>query len=335
MRTARVLAALLMGMAGSSAMAQIIINHSCTNLASIPSSAIELAKTNLRIAYGHTSHGSQVTDGMVGLETFAGAPNPSSLYAVDLSGTVTAGVLSVHDYYGSFPGGASDLGNPNFTQWATATQAYLQDPDNSAINVVMWSWCGQLSGASTANVDLYLSQMSDLEADFPNVKFVYMTGHSDIWSYSTITANNQRIRNYCQTNGKILFDFADIESYNPDGVHFPYVSDDCSYYDDGTSPSQLGNWAQEWQAAHVEGTDWYNCGSAHSEPLNANRKAYAAWWLWARLAGWGGPTIDPPTGDFPVTWPTVFGVVLLVGLRTVTRHSRSQGFNREAPQLHE
>jgi hypothetical protein len=34
------------------------------------------------------------------------------------------------------------------------------------------------------------------------------------------------------------------------------------------------------------GVDWYDCSSAHSEPLNANMKAYAAWWLWARLAGW-------------------------------------------------
>ena len=48
------------------------------------------------------------------------------------------------------------------------------------------------------------------------------------------------------------------------------------------------NWATEWQNAHTQGTDWYNCSSAHSQPLNANQKAYAAWWLWARLAGWDG-----------------------------------------------
>jgi len=57
----------------------------------------------------------------------------------------------------------------------------------------------------------------------------------------------------------------------------------------------LGNWATEWQDSHTEGVDWYNCPSAHSQPLNANHKAYAAWWLWARLAGWdpdGGPIAD-------------------------------------------
>jgi len=27
---------------------------------------------------------------------------------------------------------------------------------------------------------------------------------------------------------------------------------------------------------------------AHSQPLNANLKAFAAWWLFARLAGWPG-----------------------------------------------
>ncbi len=37
---------------------------------------------------------------------------------------------------------------------------------------------------------------------------------------------------------------------------------------------------------HVEGVDWYNCSAAHTEPLNGNRKAYAAWWLWAVLGGW-------------------------------------------------
>lgn len=49
-----------------------IIDHSCTKLAAIPSEWIEEAKSNLHIAYGHTSHGSQLTEGMSGLVSFKG-----------------------------------------------------------------------------------------------------------------------------------------------------------------------------------------------------------------------------------------------------------------------
>ncbi|TET83275.1 MAG: PKD domain-containing protein, partial [Desulfobacteraceae bacterium] len=61
----------------------------------------------------------------------------------------------------------------------------------------------------------------------------------------------------------------------------------------------MGNWAIEWQNSHTEDVDWYDCTSAHSQPLNANRKAYAAWWLWARLAGWN-PS-DAPVANFSGT----------------------------------
>lgn len=91
---------------------------------------------------------------------------------------------------------------------------------------------------------------------------------------------NQQIRNYCNNNDKVLYDFYDIECYDPDGDYFgdKWVDDACNYDSDGDGTID-GNWATEWQNTHVEGTDWYDCTSAHSQPLNANRKAYAAWWL--------------------------------------------------------
>ena len=55
----------------------IIINHTSTNLSLVPESAIERAKKTLHIAYGHTSHGSQITDGMTGLSQFPALPSPS------------------------------------------------------------------------------------------------------------------------------------------------------------------------------------------------------------------------------------------------------------------
>jgi hypothetical protein len=115
-----------------------------------------------------------------------------------------------------------------------------------------------------------------------------MTGHLDgSGLQGNLHLRNEQIRSYCRSNKKILFDFADIESYNPDGTYFGdrLPNDACEYDGDGNG-SREKNWALEWQTAHPG--QWYSCGSAHSQPLNANLKAYAAWWLWARMAGWGG-----------------------------------------------
>jgi hypothetical protein len=130
--------------------------------------------------------------------------------------------------------------------------------------------------------------MTQLEKEYPNVQFVYMTGHVNAGVQTNTKARNQQIRDYCRQNKKILYDFADIESFDPDGLYYINVNDNCDYFDPNSRP--LGNWAINWQNAHTQGVDWYPCGSAHSQPLNANLKAYAAWWLWARLAGWSGTT---------------------------------------------
>jgi hypothetical protein len=120
-----------------------------------------------------------------------------------------------------------------------------------------------------------------------------MTGHVDGTGINgNLNVRNEQIRTYCRNNNKILYDFADIESYDPDGVGYlnKLVLDTC-YYDangDGSPWNDTANWAIDWQNSHIKGIDWYECGSAHSQPLNANLKAYAAWWLFARLAGWNG-----------------------------------------------
>jgi hypothetical protein len=254
----------------------LIIDHKCTKLTSIPTTWVTKAKQNLHIAYGHTSHGSQLTDGMTGLVSFKG-----SAYSWNNGGS--SGALDLHDYAMS-----GDLGAPDRTTWATVTRSYLAA--NADVNVIIWSWCGQVSSATEADITTYLNLMTELENDYKNVKFVYMTGHLD---GSGLTGNlhlrNEQIRDYCKTNNKILYDFSDIECYNPDGGYFgdKKPNDGC-YYDTNDDGNLEGNWAIEWQNSHIQGTDWYECSSAHSQPLNANQKAYAAWWLWARLAGWNG-----------------------------------------------
>jgi hypothetical protein len=251
----------------------VIVDHSAARLDQIPDQWITKAKETLHIAYGHTSHGSQLITGMTGLVGFKGAK-----YSFNAGGT--GGALDLRDT--PFDNGF-DLGSPNRTAWEGSTRTYLAA--HPEVNVVMWSWCGQVSTATPADIDTYLNLMSGLERDFPGVKFVYMTGHLDGTGLTgNLHLRNEQIRAYCRANNKVLYDFNDIECWNPDGVWFGDKSpnDNCDY----TDGSKTGNWAIEWQTTHTRGVDWYECDAAHTQPLNANRKAYAAWSLFARLAGW-------------------------------------------------
>lgn len=277
----------------------VVIDHTCTNITQIPQSAIEQAKSTLHIAYGHTSHGSQLTTGMNGLIDFAnnggrGLSLPRDIFEWNNGGS--NGVLDLHDYA---MGG--DVGY--YPQWVNNTRNYLDDPSNADVNVILWSWCGQASSRTEATmISTYLEPMAQLEADYPNVIFVYMTGHLDgSGETGNLNLRNQQIRDFCQANDKILYDFADIESYDPDGQinYMPLDCNDGCSYDSNNDGSRDRNWATEWQDSHTQNVDWYSCSSAHSQPLNANQKAYAAWWLWARVAGWSGPSQDNSAPSVP------------------------------------
>ncbi len=253
------------------------IDHRCAKLSAIPQTAINQAKSSLHIAYGHTSHGNQLIVGMNGIVGWSGG---GAMYSYNDGGA--GGALDLRNQPFS---GASDLGNPNYTAWEAATRDYLDS--HAEINVVIWSWCGQ-ADTTAANINLYLSLMSGLEASYPGVTFVYMTGHLNGSGLSgNLHLRNQQIRDYCSAHDKFLYDFEDIESYDPDGTYFGDKNphDTCEYDLPGGGS---GNWAVEWQNAHTETVDWFNCSPDHTQPVNGNLKGFAAWWLWARIAGWEG-----------------------------------------------
>ena len=258
----------------------VIIDHTTADLDQIPAYWIRRAKDELRVAYGHTSHGSQPITGMTVLQA---DPSSGDLYDFVRNGEIVSETLSIAD---GTPSG--DLGNPDRVTWAQRTREYLNGAGSDR-NVMIWSWCGQVSDASEEDIDTYLTLMSELESEFPHVTFVYMTGHLDgSGADGNLNRRNNQIRQYCRDNGKVLYDFADIESYDPDGSYYVDLGadDGCNY--DG------GNWAQEWCADHASDPLCAPCSCAHSQALNCNLKARAFWWMMARLAGWGGIAVGQP-----------------------------------------
>ena len=106
-------------------------------LRSIPEEYINAARNNLHIAYQHTSHGTHVSRGLFGLPDYKAGDE--TLFAIS-NNNPQAGKLDFKDYAMESYSDADDLSQDE-TAFIQGTRDYLDDPDNSEINVVMWSWC--------------------------------------------------------------------------------------------------------------------------------------------------------------------------------------------------
>jgi len=227
---------------------ELTADHGTADLAgTIPASIRQLVADSLNIFYGHTSHGSQIVTGLGLVEDEDASFVPPSIHEV-----------------------SSDLGHNGDTSWAPTTRQWLNN--HPECNVVMWSWCGGCSDNTGAGIATYLAAMESLEAAYPDVVFIYMTGHLDGGGTGgNLYARNNQIREYCGEHEKVLFDFADIESYSPDGTYYPDGSDACE-------------WCSQWCVGH----SCEECSCAHSHCFNCYRKGLAFWWLMAKLVGWEG-----------------------------------------------
>lgn len=251
----------------------IIIDHTTTDISKIPDYWINKAK-KLTIYYAHTSHGSQIVSGA----DFLSKKNSKYGFAANYTGAD----------HPRLPGADDTLrmchvfGNPSsFWESYYSTGGYTRIAGELKLfNFAMFSWCGEQSGNTEETVRRYLKALDGYEKEFPHMRFIYMTGHTD-GRNTTLRYNNEMIREYCARNDKILFDFADIESWSPDGEYDSFADDDCTW---------CASWCEEHPSDCAELPE--KCAHSPDEGGNIkNRyncvlKDKAFWWMMARLAGW-------------------------------------------------
>jgi len=227
--------------------ALIVDHHAAQAFDQIPDEWLESAR-EMTMHYAHTSHGSQIMSGLQALaakdpkysmtDITAGSSPPSAL-------NCSPGSLCIYD------------GNPPETYitpedyWSTeAGKDHTRDVANTGLfDFSMWAWCGQQSSNTEQTVQQYLDTMDGFEQEYPFMR-----------------------------QDKIIFDFADIERYDPAGNYYPNADDAC-------------DWCTDWCNTHPEDCQDLPSSCAHSHPLQCKLKAQAFWWMMARLAGWdGNPT---------------------------------------------
>jgi hypothetical protein len=254
----------------------LVIDHTAIQqFDQIPDEYIEAVK-DMVVVYTGGSHGRQIPCGLLDLEKMdskyavtiqdEGLPPEGDSLRVSRSLRTQYNSWKTSISYDDFWYGESALDN------VRRTLDYHESNGNH-VDVIVYTWCWHLRTWSESQVNEYLSAFSDtLEAEYPDTTFIYMTDTSDR-CYENRWLRHQQIREFVNSNNKVLFDFGELETWSADGLQrnscgtYPYMDDD-------------------WDGTY----DGCQFGNGHINQAACLMKAKAFWVLLAKLAGWQGET---------------------------------------------
>ena len=208
----------------------VTINHSHVAAASSLPSAYSAQIATQKWFFTHASVGGNMVEGMAALH----ASNPTR-YPLQIHGDVgTDGSEGGADYRvraapASTAAGSiyeCQRGNPG---WANKLVCFSNSLVQSGwgsnkIHFAMDKFCWI---DPDANSTAYCRTMTNLEARFPGVQFVYttlpLTGLADSENQAR-NAYNRAVRSFCSANEKLLFDVADMQAWSPQNVQQTFVS---------------------------------------------------------------------------------------------------------------